>query len=75
MSGRMTDFEAVLEQVYTENKKKKKKKKLGDLNLKFVEGNSNVHNWLQVTQSIRGKGCIRFWGRFDYGNQTVPTDL
>ena len=44
-----TDFEVVLEQVYTENKEIIL---LGDLNLNLLESNSHVHNWLQITESI-----------------------
>ena len=44
-----TDFEVVLEQVYTENKEIIL---LGDLNLNLLESNSHVHNWLQTTESI-----------------------
>ena len=45
----MTDFEQILEQVFTENKEVIL---LGDFNLNLLDKNNHVRNWLQVTESV-----------------------
>ena len=44
-----TDFEQILEQVFTENKEVIL---LGDFNLNLYDNSNSVRNWLQVTESV-----------------------